>query len=186
MEKIGNLIIVAGAGRNVGKTECVCRLIQKFSATRDIYGLKVSAIHPDEGIYHGDHANNQELKTNLVEETRYDLQKDTSRMLRAGARKVFYLQGDNEQIQAGFDTYRSMIPAGAIIVCESSSLWKFVQPGLLILVKTADSQFKPRAADIAEHASLVIESDGVSGFPEINSISLSEGYGWSVHSGQLG
>ena len=177
MERLDNLLIVAGAGRNVGKTEFICRLIEKMSQQTDIYALKVSAIHPDEAIYHGDHSSRQ-CTTNLFEETRHNLDKDTSRMLRAGAKKVYYLQGDDKQIRSGFQEFQGLIPAAAPIVCESGSLWKYVQPGLLVLVKAADVEIKPRALAIGEHASLVINSDGLSGFPEIEEISLSEMDGW--------
>ena len=183
MEKLKDLLIVAGAGRNVGKTEFVCRLIEQCSRQRDIYGLKVSAIHPDEAIYHGDHST-QQFTTNLYEEIRSDQEKDTSRMLRAGARKVFYLQGDDDQIRAGFREFQRLIPDAAPVICESSSLWKYVRPGLLVLVKAAHVQIKPRAVEIAEHASLIIDSDGRSGFSQLDSISYSGGHGWSYRSDQ--
>ncbi len=176
-ETLKNLIIVAGAGRNVGKTELACGLIRKFSMHAEIYGLKVSAIHPDEGIFHGDHAN-LDSGTDLVEETRHDLDKDTSRMLRAGAARVFYLQGDDQRIRAGYLRFQSLIPVGAAIVCESSSLWKYVQAGLLVLVKSAHTEVKARAVEIEKNASLVVESDGVSGFPELDRISFSASRGW--------
>lgn len=179
MEQFSNLIVVAGSGRNVGKTEFTCRLIRRFCGQTDIYGLKVSAIHPDEGIYHGDHSD-LDMHANLVEETRYDLEKDTSRMLRSGASKVFYLQGDDEQIKIGFQSFLSRIPPGSVMVCESSSLWQFVQPGLLILVTVPDYEMKPRARMIFDRVSLVVVSDGVSGFPEIEKIQVSESAGWSV------
>jgi hypothetical protein len=172
-----NLIIVAGAGRNVGKTELACRLIRKFSTRTDIYALKVSAIHPDEGIFHGDHTN-LESGIDLVEETRIGLEKDTSRMLQAGATRVFYLQGDDRRIRAGYLRFQSLVPADAAIVCESSSLWKYVQPGLLLLLRSAHAEVKPRAEELMNNASLVIESDGVSGFPELDRISFSEVRGW--------
>ena len=183
MEKLKDLLIVAGAGRNVGKTEFVCRLIEKFSSQIEIYGLKVSAIHPDEAIYHGDHST-QKFPANLYQEHRVDQDKDTCRMLRAGAKKVFYLQGDDEQIRAGFREFQRLIPAAAPIICESSSLWKYVRPGLLVLINAVHVEIKPRALEIAEHASLMVESDGLSGFSELASISYSEVDGWSSHSGQ--
>ena len=129
IEKMTNLLIVAGAGRNVGKTEFVCRLIARISRQLEVYGLKVSAVHPDEAIHHGDHST-QPFTTNLYEESSFDLDKDTSRMLRAGAKKVYYLQGDDEQIRTGFEQFQRRVPVSAPIVCESSSLWKYVQPGL--------------------------------------------------------
>jgi hypothetical protein len=178
MKKLTNLLIVAGAGRNVGKTEFVCRLITQISRQMDIYGLKVSAIHPDEEMYHGNHST-QPCTTNLYEERRSDLDKDTSRMLRAGATQVYYLQGDDEQIRTGFQEFQRSIPLSVPIVCESSSLWKYVQPGLLILIKTASVETKPRALEIAEHASLIVESDGLSGFSQLESITYSNIHGWS-------
>ena len=95
METMDRLIIVAGSGRNVGKTACACRLIEKFSGETPIYGLKVSAIHPDEEIYHGGH-DETTADGRLFEETRIDLDKDTARMLRAGARRVWYLKDELE------------------------------------------------------------------------------------------
>lgn len=177
MEQFNNLIVVAGSGRNVGKTEFTCRLIRQFCSRTDIYGLKVSAIHPDEGIYHGNHSD-RDMIANLVEETRYGLEKDTSRMLRSGARRVFYLQGDDVQIKTGFQTFLSLIPPDSVIVCESGSLWQLVHPGLLILVTVADSEIKPRARKILDQVPLVVVSDGVSGFPEIERIHLSKSDGW--------
>lgn len=177
-----NLIIVAGSGRNVGKTELACRLIEKFSPSSDIYGLKVSAVYPDEQIYHGAHGPADETEQ-LIEERRPNLDKDTSRMLRAGARRVFYLQGDDAGLKDGFEQFRSLIPPQAAVVCESGSLWKFVRPGLLILV-TGNAVVKPRSAVLYECASLVVESDGVSGFPGLEKIGFSPGPGWFLTSGQ--
>lgn len=179
METIKNLLIVAGAGRNVGKTEFVCRLIQRWSRSQEIYALKVSAIHPDEAIYHGDHAR-QQSGVHLYQETRADIPKDTSRMLRAGARKVFYLQGDDDRIRAGFAEFQRSIPQAAPVVCESGSLWKIVRPGLLVLVKAVNLDMKPRAVELAQHSSLIVESDGRSGFSQLSSIVFSKEHGWSL------
>ena len=177
MEKLTNLLIVAGAGRNVGKTEFVCRLIARLAGEQEVYGLKVSAIHPDEGMHHGDHSTDLAAPS-LFEETRFDLDKDTSRMLRAGARKVYYLQGDDKQIRTGFTHLQQIIPRSAPIVCESGSLWKYVQPGLLVLVTSATVETKPRARKIGEHASLIVESDGLSGFSQLELINYSDVHGW--------
>jgi hypothetical protein len=177
-----NLIIVSGSGRNVGKTECACRLIEKFSRSSDIIGLKVSAVYPDEQIYHGSHGPAGAAEQ-LMEEHRLDRDKDTSRMLRAGARRVFYLQGDDARLKDGFDQFRSLIPADAAVVCESGSLWRFVQPGLLILLTDGETK-KPRSAELFDRASMIIHSDGESGFPGIEKVEFTPGLGWFLASGQ--
>jgi hypothetical protein len=163
------LLIVGGTARNVGKTELVCRIIKKISADIRVYALKVSAIFPDEGIYHGDHEGDPEAQY-LFEETRYDTAKDTSRMLRAGARKVFYLRGEDKSIYESFTRFQSELPANTAVVCESNSLAEYVQPGLLIMVTKDGEEVKPRAKARLSQADLVIVSDGKSGFTELDRI----------------
>lgn len=174
-----NLLIVAGAGRNVGKTEFVCRLIKKFCLRADIYALKVSAIYPDEGIYHGNHDENDRAGW-LFEETRRDLNKDTSRMLSAGARRVFYLRADSNHVYDGYAEFLSRIPDDAVIVCESNSLREVVKPALMIMVWSKTGNLKPRAQALLFQCDIETNSDGKSGFPELEGIIFSKGNGWSL------
>ncbi|MBT8333930.1 MAG: hypothetical protein HKP41_03115 [Desulfobacterales bacterium] len=172
-----HLLIVAGTGRNVGKTEFACRLIGKLSSMHEIYSLKVSAVYPDEGNYHGNHSEDFS-KDYLFEEHRKDTEKDTSRMLRAGARKAFYLSSDSAGIARGFNDFRKLIPDETAIVCESNSLWQYVKPGLLILISSADEVIKPRARLLLNHADMMVVSDLISGFPEVNRIELLNNNTW--------
>jgi hypothetical protein len=181
MLKNKQLLIVGGTGRNVGKTEFVCELIKKFSKDKPIYALKVSAIFPDEEIYHGRHAED-DANLCLFEETRLTTNKDTSRMLRAGARRVFYLRSNNEGLRTGFDDFLKMVPAEAVIVCESNSLSQYVAPALLIIVKSISGTIKQRVAGLLKTADLIIVSDGSSGFPKLKLISYSEHNGWQIQS----
>lgn len=175
------LLIVGGAGRNVGKTEFVCRLIQKFSAQSEIYGLKVSSIFPDEELYHGTHDKDEPVH-HLFEEKRRDISKDTSRMLRAGAQKVYYLRSDDSGISANFDHFCTLVPENALIVCESNSLNQVVTPGLFIMVKSLNGKIKPRAVKQLDKADLIVVSDGQFGFPELDQFELSAEKGWQLDS----
>ncbi len=173
------LLIIGGTGRNTGKTEFVCRIIQKFSANHDIFGLKVSSIFPDEELYHGNHSVN-EPQYGLFEETRCETTKDTSRMLRAGAKRVFYLRGDDQVIKDSYEFFCDKLPTRAIIVCESNSLAQVVQPGLFLMVRSSNGTIKPRAVEQLEKADLIIVSDGSSGFPELDGIQLTLDNGWQL------
>lgn len=179
---MNNLVIVAGSGRNVGKTEFVCGLIRNVSSKFPVYGLKVSAVYPDEWIYHGSH--DSAVSEMLVEETRIDLDKDSARMLRAGAQRVFYLRAEDVRIKNGFEQFLALVPDGAAIVCESGSLSKIVQPGLLVLVARNDRQPKPRSAELIQSVSLIVHSDGTSGFPELGDVYYSEKRGWYLRGGR--
>ncbi|MEJ2058285.1 MAG: hypothetical protein P8X39_10650 [Desulfofustis sp.] len=172
-----NLLIVAGTGRNVGKTEFICRLIKKFRSIADIYALKVSAVYPDEEMYHGSHADS-ELVGRLFEEFRTDLDKDTSRVLRAGAKRAFYLRSENDRIREGYLAFRNAIPEDAVVVCESNSLREVVEPGLMILIRSEAHVLKPRAAVLLPMCDFEITSDGQSGFYGLEDIELTTETGW--------
>ena len=176
---MSNLLIVGGTGRNVGKTEFVCRLISRISDTTDIYALKVSAVHPDEELYHGNHADN-DISGQLAEEFRLTGHKDTIRMLRAGAKRVFYLRSDGPGIKKGFLAFMSAIPEGAAVICESNSLGDVIDQALLIVVKSPTGPVKPRAVAQLARADLVVISDGQSGFPQLATIEYDPSIGWSL------
>lgn len=177
--KANNLLLVGGAGRNVGKTEFVCRLIEEFSKKYEIYALKVSAIFPDEHLYHGNHSHDTP-EGQLFEENRLDAHKDTSRMLRAGAKRVFYLRCDDTGIAAGYREFLERIPANALVVCESNSLSSLIEPALHIVVRSRTGQVKPRASKLIDTADLVVFSDGASGFPELNHIEVMDENRWTL------
>lgn len=173
------LLIVGGTARNVGKTELACRIIKKISTETHVYALKVSTIFPDEGIYHGNHSEDSEDQS-LFEETRYDTAKDTSRMLRAGAKRVFYLRSEDTGILEAFTRFRSQLPADTAIVCESNSLAGHVQPGLLVMVKKEGEKIKVRAEKRLKTADLIIVSDGSSGFNELDQIHYNPLKHWHI------
>lgn len=171
------LILIGGTGRNVGKTECVCKLISVTAAKCDVYGLKVSAIFPDEGIFHGNHDELMAPKR-LFEETRRDTSKDTSRMLRAGAKKVFYLQSEDAFIEDGYEQFLDLIPRDSIIICESNSLSYHVKPGLHVIVSGIGIPIKPRAKKLLKRADIVISSNRKDGFPELELFSFDQNNNW--------
>lgn len=181
MKNNKKLLVVGGTGRDVGKTEFLCQLIHKVSVTHKVYALKVSAIFPDEELFHGSH-DESENSLHLYEELNRSTTKDTSRMLRAGAQKVFYLRSTDEGILDGYRAFVNQIPSKAIVICESNSLGQFVKPALAIVVKSVNGSVKPRAIALLESADLVVVSDGVSGFAELELVCYSETAGWGIQS----
>ncbi len=174
-----HLLLIGGTGRNVGKTEFTCRLISRIAASRQVYALKVSAMYPDERTFHGRHEYGASDFC-LFEECRSESGKDTARMLRAGAKRVFYLQGEDNRILQGFNELIRKVPAATPVVCESNSLGNFVQPGLHIMITSPSTEVKDRAKVQLAKADLVIKSDGASGFKELAALHFSEVEGWSL------
>lgn len=158
-----NYIVVGSTGRNTGKTEFVCRLIQQYSQEYRIVGVKVVAIERNEhescpkggkgcGV-----CSSLESEYEILEESIIDPSKDTSRMLIAGAQKVYFLKVDKDSLEEGFKALTRVIPDDAMVIIESNSIRKVFIPGLFIVIKNAeDRSIKESCAEVIGFADKVI------------------------------
>ena len=138
-------MIVSGNGRNTGKTSFVERIIRKNSTTHNITAIKVSPhFHTSEnsGIIIGSGRNFR-----ISKETDHDGRKDSSRMLRAGATKVFYIEAKDEQLPDALQFLIEIEGINGPVICESGGMRKLVEPSIFILltrpdIKTKTSSFR--------------------------------------------
>jgi molybdopterin-guanine dinucleotide biosynthesis protein A len=168
MIKKANFIILGATGRNTGKTEFACRLIKRFSGTRSVYGVKAIAIKRDEGACPRGGAgcgvcSSLTSDFEIVEETIASNVKDTQRMLKAGAEKVFMLKVFKDSLQQGVDALMKQLPDSAMVICESNTLRNVIEPGLFFVIKNTDEKtIKPSCAAVIQHASKIIEFSNLS------------------------
>jgi hypothetical protein len=138
-KKIPNLLIVAGDGRNSGKTSMVCRIIGQFREN-GIVAVKISPhFHePSAGLLLIESGEGY----NIFEESNLWSAKDSSRMMQSGAGKVFYCQSTETKLEEAFDKILQIIPAGTAIVCESPALVRHFEPGIFVLMSGSDRPAK--------------------------------------------
>jgi hypothetical protein len=129
--KLPNLIIVAGDGRNSGKTS-MCRKIIRESGVAGMIAIKISPHFHKNGD--GLMPISESEGFTIYEETNRGTGKDSSEMLRAGAGKVYYIQVTDEFAAQAFGKVLNYIPAGNPIICESPSLIKHYEPGIFIIM----------------------------------------------------
>ena len=96
MTRVRGMLMVGAAGRNAGKTEFACSVIRKFGRGHEIVGAKVTTIGQRGGACpRGGEGcgvcSSLEGNYCITEETGALPGKDTSRLLAAGARRVFWL-----------------------------------------------------------------------------------------------
>ena len=146
--KIPNLIIVAGDGRNSGKTTMCCRIIRE-SVAYGVTAVKISQhIHePTEGL--------DLLFKNegfaIYAESNKGTGKDSSAMLRDGAGKVYYIQVADESAAPAFEKVMSYIPAGDPVVCESPYLIRHFEPGVFIIMVSPDGKGRKDISEMKKH-----------------------------------
>ncbi len=150
--------MIAGTGRNTGKTLLASFIIEKFSVDFKLVGLKISphfhsgteslkAIHQNENF-------------NIYQERSLTSSKDSSRMLNAGASYVFYIECYDEHMEEAFEKFLQVTDSSGPIVCESPALRKYVQPGIFIIVDSQSNQNKKQdVLNIKTKSDLFIEMD---------------------------
>lgn len=133
MHDLPNLLLVAGTGRNVGKTSFACVIIQQLSGKEKVIGIKISPhfhkISKQEKII----INNEKFV--IIEELNSTSGKDSSRLLQSGADTVFYVQANDEVLEEVYAEVLKLIPDQAAVVCESGGLRLVVKPGLFFVCK---------------------------------------------------
>ncbi|UCE99463.1 MAG: molybdenum cofactor guanylyltransferase [Planctomycetota bacterium] len=166
MLKIPGMLMVGSTGRGSGKTRFVCSLINKFGLKHNIIGLKVTPVQkangtcPRGGLGCGVCSS---LKGHfyITEETDSRANKDTSRMLAAGAAKVFWLRVLRKYLEDGANELLKVIGNDAVSVCESNSLRRVVEPGVFVVVKSCSEQSpKPSAKNVIRYADRIVAFDG--------------------------
>ena len=131
------MLIVAGTGQNVGKTSLACALIEQVSLQNNVIGIKISP-HFHEISSSGKLIMKSE-NFEIVEELNDYGHKDSSRMLKAGAKRVFYVQTKKDDIlNEVMIELQKYLTKDVAIICESGGLRHFVEPGLFLVCRSKD------------------------------------------------
>ncbi len=138
MKEYPNIMLLSGTGRNVGKTSFVCRLLKHFHE-QTITTVKVSP-HWHE-VKQGRILMHDPGKLMLVQENDAESNKDTSRMLRCGAREVFYLQHtSDEALLKGFHYLMTGRKSPEPMIIETAILGKYISPALHFRITRIDAE----------------------------------------------
>ncbi len=144
MIELPTMILVGGNSRNSGKTTIACNIISKLSINQDVIGLKITGIRPGEKDFHGNHSEENISGFSIIEEVDSSAGKDTSRMLEAGARRVFYIRAQDILVRKAILHFISGYTTTEILVCESRNLRDFIHPGLFLMMNRFPVMGKPK------------------------------------------
>ncbi len=180
MLKLDGMLMIGSAGRNAGKTILTCAVIKKFCKSTNITGIKVTTIKAKDGTcprggrgcgvcssLDGNFCITEELKRNSS--------KDTSRLLAAGASRVFWLRVMRLHLKQGLTALLSIMGPDAVSICESNSLRHVVEPGLFLVVTAPNlKKWKASAQDVRRYVDKVVVSDGSNFDFDIDEIKLTQ------------
>lgn len=135
IDRIPNLLLVAGTGTNAGKTSVICRIIEQY------YNMNITAVKITPHFHEttpGLVPISEGKGYAIYEETNREGIKDTTRMLRAGASKVYFAKVWDDQLPDVFNIIMKKTDPDIPVICESPALRNFVEPGVFIIM-TSDT-----------------------------------------------
>ncbi len=132
MKHYPHILLIAGTHKKVGKTTLTCSIIRKFSQQQDILGIKICPHFHDLDAQEDILINTPNFI--ITEEHSIHKQTDSSRMLNAGASKVYYIQANDKHLLEAIETALKRTGHTTPIICESGGLRKYLIPGLFFIV----------------------------------------------------
>ena len=161
--KINSMILIGATSRNIGKTSLAVELIKELALVYNVIGLKVTTIQPrhkkcPRGGKGCGVCTSLQGNYDIVQEKDKTKNKDTSKLLCAGAKKVYWIRVFDDYVTEAIHEFCKMIPNNTVIICESNSIRKYVLPGLFIMLDTEnqESQKKKSALDVIDKANVVL------------------------------
>jgi len=156
-----NMLLLAGAGQNVGKTSFAVSAIKQLKKLGNVvYALKITP-HFHNSV--PSHIIVQTAEYQIALEKDFSGNKDSSRMLNAGADEVFFVQTKSDTaLLDAFDFVKRMANENVVWVCESGGLRFFVDPGLFLYFKLKGQEPQKKSAkELMPLADRIVEFDGL-------------------------
>ena len=178
MLHVPSLLLISGNGRDSGKTKFACKLIRHFSKELDITGIKISPhFHElknyEEVIFADD-------VVIITRERNTSSGKDSSRMLRSGAKKVFYIQARDKLLQTAVMKLAPLWESRKPVICESGGLINYLRPGLFFMLSRSGISGQKSADNHHDLVNRWINSHGQNIDFNIDAIGFSN-YRWQLN-----
>ena len=177
--ELASILLITGSERNIGKTSLACEVIKLFGRKNDLTAIKVSAhFHePTPNLklleYTNDYKIYQEFNTNTG--------KDSSRMLKSGAKYAFYFEVKKGNIERAFNLFMEKYNPDLPIVCESTALASVIEPGIRLHVTSTNSDRDETNIGLDNSRNLVLISFNGSNITwPLSNLNLKDG-NWSIH-----
>lgn len=152
-----DLLLVSGSGRNVGKTTFICDVIAK-SRLKKMAAIKITPHFHDASKGLIPIVENSNFR--IYEETDHTSDNDTSRYLRAGAKKSYFIQTTDAFLKESLKLASVLLDPDLPFLVESTELRHLLVPELFVFIQGSDSVDKPLAIEMRQLADATVFSDG--------------------------
>ncbi len=164
-----NILLIAGSGRNVGKTTLACQLIETGNE-KDIYAVKITP------HFHSTTPGLVEIAKDknwaIFEETNANTSKDTARYLKSGAKKSYLIQVIDNELKTAFFRLLESLPITSPIIIESSALLGIIKPAMVLFVESTQNKNELKENKLYEDTDFIFAFDGKNFHPSTKKVSF--------------
>ncbi len=159
MIQFKNLLAIGATNRNLGKTEFICRILERF-AKHEIIAIKIKSIYPDDKKFHGKDLDPDNDFLIRKENSVTGLE-DSRRFIAAGAKSVYYIKSKIDYLNKAIIDVKSQYPDNQLFVAESNSVLQYFIPGGFLMIKGPNPvDYKPSSLKFMDQANITIKSNG--------------------------
>lgn len=159
------LLLIGAMARNSGKTTIACHFIRQWRRLTPVYALKLITVDRSKlgchrGIVGCGICSSLAGSFEIIEEDGGNPAKDTSLMLAAGATGSYLIKSDKDHVAEAFQAFLALVPKSAVIVAESNTLRRYVEPGAFIMSERRDASLlslKPSALAVQSLADIQVD-----------------------------
>lgn len=169
-----NILLIAGSGRNVGKTTFACVII-KAEKEKEVFAIKITPHFHEPTPFLLEVVCGKGWT--IFEETNLSIPKDSSLFLQHGAKISFLIQSEKDSLKEAFDAFKNYLPTNNPVIIESTGLVEIIKPGFLIFVLPDGECQKTEIESMLEQADLIVISDGKKFYPSPDKIAFTNKWG---------
>ena len=126
-----HLILISGAGRNVGKTTLGCAIIESLYSKEEVTAVKISKhLHP---LTEKQKVIIQKPGLVITEELDRESSKDSSRFLRSGATHSFFVMTDDDHFPELAVWIKQNLTGS--VICETGYLGNYIIPDIAFYIE---------------------------------------------------
>ncbi len=150
-----NMILIAGDGRNVGKTTFTSQIIGTLSARTEVIAIKTT---PHKHVLTEGLEMLVQTEDYMVALEKGGHRKDSAILRQAGAAEVFVIMAEQQFLSKAFSHISAYIH-GKICVAESGGLVEIVQPGVFFFIRNREGAIRKK--HYLEFDPLVVRNRGM-------------------------
>lgn len=156
------MILIGATGRNGGKTTLARQIIKQYKDKLPVIGFKLVTVRDHSDIcprggqgcgicqgLEGDYDIKEEFELGT---------RDTMLLKEAGAKHVYLIRSITDALKEAMTEALTLVPDGALIVCESNSARLVLQPTCFVMIKSStEDTIKPTAKAVIDKADFYLE-----------------------------